>query len=254
MLPIALEKMTKVIGLIMHSSKEYVCVMDVHSPVPEDRLRGVLGEFKGVIYQRPPLRSSVKRSVRRRAVHEIELLEYDGKLALMRVACDAGTYIRKLCWDIGLVLGVGAHMRELRRMKTGPFHESHGLVRLQDLSEAVYRWKVEGKDDMLRKVVMPGEYVVCGMPLIVLRDTAVESIAQGARLAAPGVAMVSERLEKGDKVAILTLKGELVAVGKAVMSGGEIIEASRGIVAEPLRVVMETGIYPRAWRRGGIGG
>lgn len=242
--------MTKLIGYVMHSSKEYVCVMQLHKPVAEEDLRRVLREFTGTIYQRPPLRSSVKRSIRKRSIYELELLEYNGLYALIRVNCDAGTYMRKLCWDIGLVLGVGAHMRELRRTRTGPFTESMNLVRLQDLSEAVYVWRSEGREELLRKVIMPGEVLVCSMPKIVLRDTAVESIVNGAKLAAPGVALVSNRVKRGDLVALMTLKGELVAVGRSLMDYNEILEASRGIVVEPVRIVMEQGLYPRTWGRG----
>jgi predicted rRNA pseudouridine synthase len=242
--------MTKLIGYVMHSSKEYVCVMQLHRHVAEEDLRRVLREFTGTIYQRPPLRSSVKRSVRRRNVYEIELLEYSGSMALMRVSCDAGTYMRKLCWDIGLMLGVGAHMRELRRIRTGPFTENLNLTRLQELSEAVYAWRSEGREDLIRRAILPGEVLVCQMPKIVLRDTAVESIVNGAKLAAPGVAMVSNRVRKGELVALLTLKGELVAVGRSLMDYNEVLEASRGIVVEPVRVVLEPGLYPRAWKRG----
>ena len=242
--------MTRLIGYVMHSSKEYVCVMQLHRPVPEEDLRRVLREFTGVIYQRPPLRSSVKRAIRKRNIYELELLEYNGSMALIRVSCDAGTYMRKLCWDIGLVLGVGAHMRELRRTRTGPFTENMNLVRLQELSEAIYSWKAEGREDLLRKAIMPGEVTVCQMPKIVVRDTAVESIVNGAKLAAPGVAMVSNRVKRGERVALLTLKGELIAIGRSLMDYREVLEASRGIVVEPERVVLEPGLYPRAWRGG----
>lgn len=225
--------------------------MQLHKPVPEEDLKRVLREFTGTIYQRPPLRSSVKRAIRKRNVYKLELLEYNGSMALLRVDCDAGTYMRKLCWDIGLVLGVGAHMRELRRVRTGPFTEDLNMVRLQELSEAVYSWRNEGREDLIRRVVMPGEVMVCQMPKVILRDTAVESIVNGAKLAAPGVAMVSDRVRRGELVAMLTLKGELVAVGRALMDYKDILEAERGIVVEPERVVLEPGIYPRVWKRGG---
>jgi predicted rRNA pseudouridine synthase len=243
--------MTKLIGYVMHSSKEYVCVMQLHKPVSEEDLRRVLREFKGTIYQKPPLRSSVKRVVRKRNIYEIELLEYTGSTALIRVSCDAGVYMRKLCWDVGLMLGVGAHMRELRRTRTGPFTENLNLVRLQELSEAIYAWRSEGREDLLRKTIMPGEVLVCQMPKVVLRDTAVESIVNGAKLAAPGVAMVSDKVRRGELVALLTLKGELVAVGKALADYNEILGMDKGIVVEPVRVILEPGLYPRAWRKRG---
>ncbi|MCE4602173.1 MAG: RNA-guided pseudouridylation complex pseudouridine synthase subunit Cbf5 [Desulfurococcales archaeon] len=236
-------------GTVIHSSKEYVCVMQLHKPVSEDKLREVVSMFIGTIYQKPPVRSSVRRSLRKKKINKIELLEYTGKYALMVVDCEAGTYMRKLCWDIGLILGVGAHMRELRRTRTGPFSEDRGLVRLQDLAEALYRWREEGKEDLLRRYILPGEYTVCGIPKVVLRDTAVESIVHGATLAVPGIAMIQEGIKKGDLVAMHTLKGELIGLAKAIMTTQEVLESSRGEAFKPERVIMEPGLYPRAWKK-----
>lgn len=246
-LPVALEEATKVIGLVMHTGKEYVCVMQLHHPVAEEELRRVIGMFTGTIYQRPPLRSSVKRTLRVKKVYGIDLLEYNGRYAVLRVSSEAGTYMRKLCHDMGLVLGTGAHMRELRRIRSGPFAEEKGLVKLQELSEALYRWRIEKRDDLLRKYVLPVEYAVSHLPKIIIRDTAVDAIAHGADLAVPGIVRLHEGIRKGDTVAIVTLKGELVAIGRANMDSGEIVSAEKGIAVKVKRVVMKPGTYPRVW-------
>ncbi len=254
-LPVALQRMTRVVGSVIHSDKEYVCVMQLHKPVEEERLRSVLSEFVGTIYQRPPLRSSVKRALRRKRIHRIDLLEYTGKYALLHIECEAGTYMRKLCWDVGLILGVGAHMRELRRVRTGPFHEDRNLVRLHDVAMALLRFREEGKDDLLRRYVLPGEYSICHLPKVVVRDSAVASIVHGAMLAVPGVARLHAGIEKGDTVALLTLKGELIGLAKAEMSSDEVLSAEKGIAFRPVRVIMEPGLYPRMWKsKGGDGG
>ncbi len=253
-LPVALEEATKIIGMVVHTPKEYVCVMQLHEPVEERRLVEAIRVFTGTIYQRPPLRSSVKRSLRTKTIHEIELLEYTGKYALMRVLCDPGTYMRKLCHDIGLYLGVGAHMRELRRTKSGPFREAHGLVRLQDLSEALYRWREEGKEDLLRKYILPMEYAVSHLKKVVIRDSAVDAIAHGAHLAVPGIVMLHRDIKRGDTVAIFTLKGELVALGRAEMDAEQIAKAQKGIAVKIQRVVMKPGVYPKMWKRRSEGG
>ncbi|MCE4625010.1 MAG: RNA-guided pseudouridylation complex pseudouridine synthase subunit Cbf5 [Desulfurococcales archaeon] len=245
----ALARMTRVVGSVIHSSKEYVCVMQLHKPVEEERLREVIREFTGTIYQRPPVRSSVKRALRTKRVNEIELLEYTGKYALLRVDCEAGTYMRKLCWDMGLVLGVGAHMRELRRTRTGPFHEDKNLVRMHDVAFALIRLREEGKDDLLRRTVLPGEFSICHLPKVVVRDSAVESIVHGATLNMPGISMVQDTVKKGDMVAMLTLKGELIGLGVAEVSAGEMLELERGVAVRPKRIIMEPGLYPRMWKR-----
>ncbi len=249
MLPVALQRMTRVVGNVIHSDKEYMCVMQLHAPVDEDELKRVLSMLTGTIYQRPPLRSSVKRALRKKKVYKIDLLEYTGKYALLHIWSEAGTYMRKICWDAGLLLGVGAHMRELRRIRTGPFHEDKNLVWMQHVAEALYRLREEGKDDLLRKVVLPGEYSICHLPKVVVRDSAVESIVHGASLAVPGIAMLHEGISRGDTVALLTLKGELIGIAKAEMSSEEIMEAERGIAFKPARVIMEPGLYPRAWKK-----
>ncbi len=247
----ALKRMTRVVGSVIHSDKEYMCVMQLHAPVDEDRLREVLEKLTGTIYQRPPLRSSVKRALRRKKVYKIDLLEYTGKYALLHIWSEAGTYMRKICWDAGLLLGVGAHMRELRRIRTGPFHEDRNLVWMQHVAEALLRWREEGKEDLLRKTVLPGEYSICHLPKVVVRDSAVASIVHGASLAVPGVAMLHDGIRKGDTVALLTLKGELIGLAKAEMTSQEVLEAERGVAFKPTRVIMEPGLYPRMWKKRG---
>lgn len=233
----------------MHSVKEYVALMEVHRDVPADKVIEVLKMFVGKIYQRPPLRSSVKRALRVREIYEIEVLEVEGRHVLFRVRCQSGTYIRKLCHDVGLILGVEAHMRELRRTATAHLTEDFNLVTLQQLSEALYIWRTLKDDTYLRKYILPAEFIVAHLPKVVVKDTAVDAIAHGAQLAAPGVVRVHEGISKGDTVAIFTLKGELVAIGKAQMSSEEMVREPKGIAVTITRVFMEPGTYPRAWKR-----
>ncbi len=225
--------------------------MQLHGDVSDAELLRVINKFVGKIYQRPPLRSSVKRSLRIKEIYYIDVLERDGKLVLMKIGCEAGTYIRKLCHDAGLLLGVGAHMRELRRTRAGPFKEDESLAKLQDLADALYRWKYEGKDDLLRRYIMPMERAVCELPKIIIRDTAVDAIAHGANLAVPGILALHEGIKVGDRVAIFTVKGELVALGKANMSSEQIMEAKKGIAVKTSRVIIEPGLYPKAWKSEG---
>lgn len=246
-LPIALERATKIIGVVTHTSKEYIVLMHLHGDASREDIERVVSMFIGEIYQRPPLRSSVKRILRKRRVHEIEILEIDGRKVLMRVKADPGTYIRKLCHDIGLILGVGAHMRELRRIATGPFREDDSLVTLHRLSEAVYLYH-SGDEKLLRRSILPVEYSVAHLPKILVRNTAVGAITHGAMLASPGIAMVSNSIKKGDLVALFTLKGELIAVGISEMNGEEMVLRDKGIAVRVKRVIMPPNIYPAIWK------
>lgn len=250
-LPVALANATKVIGNVIHTIKEYVMVIQLHAPVDNDRLRKVLKYFTGVIYQRPPLRSSVKRVIRTRRIHYIDLLEHSDRYVLVRVGCEAGTYMRKLAHDIGLLLGVGAHMRELRRTRTGPYKEDETLVRMQEVSEALYLWRNKGDERYLRKIILPVETAIAHLPKIIIRDTAVDAIAHGAHLAVPGIARLTRDVAPNKTVAILTLKGELVALGTALKNAVEIANMKKGIVVKTKRVYMKPGIYPAVWKKRG---
>ncbi|MEM3926959.1 MAG: RNA-guided pseudouridylation complex pseudouridine synthase subunit Cbf5 [Desulfurococcaceae archaeon] len=239
---------TKVIGNVVHSVKEYIMVMELHGESSWEKIKRTVEYFKGDIYQRPPLRSSVKRNIRVKRIHDIEILDIQGRYILLRVLCDPGTYMRKLAHDIGLLLGVGAHMRELRRTRTGPYREDDTLVSLQEVSEALYMWRKENDERYLRKVILPVETSISHLPKIMILDTAVDAIAHGADLAVPGIARITDNVERGKPVAILTLKGELVALSVALKSSKEIQSMEKGIVAKTKRVIMPTNVYPPAWR------
>lgn len=250
-LPVALEEATKVIGAFLYSGKEYVCVMRLHSDVAESRVREVMSEFVGDIFQKPPLRSSVQRSTRVRRIYYISDFEFGGRLVLFKVGCEAGTYIRKLVYDVGEVLGHGAHMEELRRIRAGSFTVDKELVSLYDLKEGYDRWVDDGDESMLRKVVMPMERAVMLLPKVYIRDSAVSSICHGAKLAVPGIAKLETGIEAKDIVSIFSLKDELIALGRATMGSTEIVKNDRGFAVNVERVIMDIDVYPKMWKSHG---
>ncbi len=248
-LPVALADATKVLQALARTVKEYVVIMHMHSDFDENELREVVKEFIGPIYQRPPLRSAVKRRLRIRRVYNAEIIEIRGRDVLMRLEVESGTYIRKICHDIGEALGVGAHMKELRRTRVGPFKEDETLVTLNEVWEALLLWREFGIEKYLRKVVLPVEKAVEHLPKVWVRDTAVDAICHGASLAVPGIVKVEAGINKGDLVAILTLKNELVALGRALMTSSEMVSAEKGWAVRTTRVIMKPGTYPSAWKR-----
>ncbi|MEM1657681.1 MAG: RNA-guided pseudouridylation complex pseudouridine synthase subunit Cbf5 [Candidatus Jordarchaeales archaeon] len=243
----AIGSATKLVQALHLIGKEYVCVMRLHGDVDPERVQSVCKEFIGPIYQRPPIRSSVKRRLRVRQIYYLDVLEIEGRNVLLKVGCESGTYIRKLCHDIGEVLGCGAHMRELRRTRSGPFTEDN-IVTLHDLKDAYVFWKEEKDETYIRKVLLPLETGVQHLPKFYVRDSTVDAICHGADLAIPGIVKVEDGVEKGDVVAILTLKGELVALGTAMMTLDEVMREKRGIAVKTKRVVMEKGTYPKLWK------
>lgn len=247
-LPVTLQNATKINQALLPAGKEYVAVMHLHEDVDSERLRGVLSEFEGEITQKPPVRASVKRRPRKRTVYYLNIIERQGRDVLLRVGCEAGTYIRKLCHDIGEELGSGAHMAELRRTRAGPFEEDETSSTLYDLADAYVFWKEDGFEKLIRSVILPVEKAVEHLPKIVVRDGAVDALCRGASLAAPGVLSVETGISPGTMIAEMTLKGELIALADSQMTSREILKAEHGIVAEPTRVVMEPGTYPKEWK------
>jgi len=242
-LPTALGRAAKAVRVLLTAPKGYIGIMQLHGDTSRNLIDTTAAEFQGEIYQRPPVRSSVKRRLRTRRIYSIEVLEVEDRRVLFQVYCQAGTYIRKLCDDWGLILGVGGHMDELRRTRTGPFTEET-IVRLQDIADAAYYYFEEGDSTMLRQVIQPIEVAFTHLPSITIRDTAVDAVCHGAGLTVPGVVQMSS-FGSEELVVIKTLKDEAVALGKTTMKAQSILKQNSGICATPIRVLMSRGTYPR---------
>ena len=241
-LPVALGSGTRIVQTLLTAGKEYVAIMHLHKNVEEDKLRDAIKKhFIGKIQQMPPLKSSVKRQLRTRTIYYLDILEIDDKDVLFKVGSEAGTYIRKLNHDIGQKLGTGAHMAELRRTKAGPFDEST-LFALQELTDAYHFWKEENNEKFLRKAIQPVESGVKHLPKVWVFDTTVESLCHGSDLKVPGISKLNSNINKNDAVAIMTLKGELVALGTAKMGSEEMLK-DRGIAVATEKVFMQPGTY-----------
>ena len=248
-LPVTLGDATRIVQALLYSGKEYVCVMKLHGDPKIEQLKKVLGEFQDAIYQRPPLRASVKRQLRTRRIYYLDFLEADGRKVLFRAGCEGGTYIRKLCFDIGEVLGCGAHMQELRRTRAGPFVEAESTT-LHDVAYWFMEWQEKKDEKILRRFIQPMEQALGLVPKIHVRDSAVDALCHGADLTAPGVLSLDSNVKAGSMVAVLTLKNEGVALSKALVSAQQILDMEHGIVAKTERVVMPRSTYPKLWKGG----
>jgi H/ACA ribonucleoprotein complex subunit 4 len=248
-LPITLGDATKVVQALLYSGKEYVCVMKLHGDVGIEQIKNVLAEFENTIYQRPPLRASVKRQVRTRRIYYLNFLEKEGRNILFRVGCEGGTYIRKLCFDIGEVIGCGAHMQELRRTRAGPFVEADSVI-LHDAAYWFLMWQEKKDETVLKRFVQPMERALDIIPKIYVRDSAVDALCHGANLTAPGVLSLDSDVAAGSMIAVLTLKNEAVCLSRAVVNGQQVLNMEHGVVAKTERVLMARGTYPKRWKSG----
>ena len=246
-LPVALGDGARALQVLLVAGKEYVALMKLHKEAEEKKIREVCNSFVGEISQMPPLRSAVKRMRRTREVYYLEILEIHGREVLFRVGCQAGTYIRTLCVDIGKKLGCGAQLVELRRTRVGNITED-SAVSLQDLKDAYVFWKEDGDDVELRKTILSMERLLEVVPKIVVRDSALDALCHGANLAIPGVVEIDD-MKAGEIAAVLSLKGEGVALVKLEIPSVQVIEKDTGICASLERVLMNKGTYPSIWKK-----
>ena len=231
--------------LLLKHNKEYVCLMRLHGDVDNERIMQAGAEFTGRIYQRPPRRSAVKRNLRIRAIYNLEIRSIEGRLVLFRVECEAGTYIRSLCHHMGLALGVGAHMQELRRTKSGAFTEqgSHSLHALQDACYAA----AEGNRAALESMIISVDAAVPDLPKVFVRDSAIDALCRGAVLAGVGVIQCDE-FKKAQTVAVLSQKNEFVGLGRALVPSSSFKPGQTGLVVAMTSVFLPPGTYPRGWK------
>ncbi len=233
--------------LLLKHDKEYVCLMRLHKVVDRQQIDAVAAEFTGRIYQRPPRRSAVKRLLRIRTIQQLDILGVDGKLVLMKVRCDAGTYIRSLCHHMGLALGTGAHMQELRRTRSGAFDEStmHTLHDLQDACCAA----AAGNRAALDAMIVSVDAAVPDIPTVVVRDTAIDALCHGAVLAGVGVVSCGE-FRKDQIVAVLSGKREFIGLGKALAPSASWKPGTPGLFIAMTAVFLAPGTYPKGWKKG----
>ena len=243
-LPVALENATKAMTVLMGLNKEYVGVMHLHKDVPEDLLREAVKNFIGKIIQVPPVRSAVARRPREREIKFFDILEIEGRDVLFKVSCEAGTYIRKLCDQIGRNLGSGANMKELRRTMVGNFTEqqAHSLLEVKDAYEF---WKA-GNERPLRKMLIPVEHAIIHTKRIFIKDSAVDAVCNGSPVFVAGITRIQQGIEPGDTVAVYTQKEELVALGIAKMDADKMYKLKRGVAVRTDRVFMPKGVYPKS--------
>jgi tRNA pseudouridine55 synthase len=234
-LPVLLGDATRLAQVFLEGHKEYVAVLECHAAVPDD-VAGVASEFEGKIYQKPPRKSAVRRDLRVREVYDLDVLETTDRTALLRIECESGTYVRKLCHDVGLALGTGAHMGDLRRTATDPF-DDRDLVSLHDLADALGFWREDDDEGPLREVVQPAERALEHLPSITIAKSAAREVANGAPVYAPGVMEVDQAArEAGENDLVACFTPDRSAVCLGTMAGDP--DAESGTVVDLERVLV----------------
>ncbi len=223
-LPVLLDESTKAARYLLGSRKKYVCIMHLRTEKSAKEIESTFSRFRGKIFQKPPLESAVAKRLRIREVYGLKLLEIEGKDVLFECDVEGGFYVRKLCTDLGEVLGCGGEMTELRRTYAAGFTEDETHT-LQDLSDAFWRWKEKNDPSELDSMVLTLEDAIAkSLKKIVVTDAAIPRVTKGANVGIEDLISLDENISRGESVQVASGKGEVVCFAKALAGSKEIKE------------------------------
>ncbi len=250
LLTLLLGKATRLTDIVLRGDKKYVGVLRFGRSVDESELQELLTGLEGVIYNVPPLESAVKIQVRTRTIRSIRVVEVDSdsRIAAFEAFCSAGTYVRTLAKDIGLLLGTSCELTELHRIQTGSFTQSMACT-MQQLADAAFLYHEHGDDRALSRLISPVESLLGSLPSITIKDGAAAALSHGAPLARPGVISAQKGVLEGATVQLKTVKEEAVSVAVMKVDSDSLSEMTSGEVAVAKSVLMEPGTYPQSWSK-----
>ncbi|KAF9793671.1 hypothetical protein SFRURICE_002330 [Spodoptera frugiperda] len=250
---VCIDRATRLVKSQQNAGKEYVAVFSLHSAVENvQKVTQGLEKLRGALFQRPPLISAVKRQLRVRSVYDSKLLDFDTErnIGVFWVSCEAGSYIRTMCVHLGLMLGVGGQMIELRRVRSGIQGEQEGMVTMHDILDAQWAYENHKDETYLRRVIKPLEGLLVAHKRIFIKDSAVNAVCYGAKVLLPGILRYEDGIEIDQEIVIVTTKGEAVALAIAMMTTSTMASCDHGVAAKLKRVIMERDTYPRKWGLG----
>jgi H/ACA ribonucleoprotein complex subunit 4 len=245
-LPLMAGRCMKITNKILKHNKTYIAVFRFKERPDEQVLRETMASMTGRIYNVPPEISAVKVQVRTRTIHAFELLDVDEQDVVARITCEAGTYIRTMARDMGLMLNTPVTLKELRRESSGMF-DLKDCITMDQLADAVWLWKECGQEEALSAVVHPIEKLLVDVPRCQVKDSAVAALAYGAPLLRPGIVSIPQNLKKGTELMVASMKGEAVGFVRLKVDSNEIATLDAGEVARPSMVLIDTEVYPRRW-------
>ncbi len=246
-LPLMAGKAMKVTKKILNHKKSYICVFRFAEEVDPKALSEAMARLTGRVYNVPPEVSAVKVQVRTRKIFQFETLDSSGNDMIARVHCEAGTYIRTMARDLGLLLNMKVQLKELRRDSSGVF-ALEDCVTLQELADAVWLWKECDAPEALLKIIHPIEKLLLDLPSATVKDSAAAALAHGAPLLRPGLVNIASGVASGKEIYVQTLKNEAVGVVTLTTNTDEIPSMKEGEIARPSMVLMDGDLYPRRWK------
>lgn len=171
-------------------------------------------------------------------------------LGVFWVSCEAGSYIRTMCVHLGLTLGVGGQMLELRRVRSGIQTEMDDIATMHDVMDAMWLYENHKDESYLRRVIRPLEGLLTKHKRVIMKDSSVNALCYGAKILLPGVLRYEDGIEMNEEIVIITTKGEAIALAIALMTTATMASCDHGVIAKLKRVIMERDTYPRKWGLG----
>ena len=245
-LPLMSGKAMRLTKQILEQNKTYIAVFQFKNAISGEDLEEVMHKLTGRIYNVPPEISAVRVQVRTRKIHDFSLLDQHEKRIVARIRCEAGTYIRTMARDMGLLLNQPVELKELRREDSGSF-SLDDCVQLHEIADAVWLWKECNEGEALLRMLHPTEKLLAGLPRIIVKDSAVAALAHGAPLLRPGLVSIPDDLTPGQNVLVTSIKGEAVCFVKVNCDSETITTMEKGEIARPSAVLMNDDVYPRRW-------
>lgn len=247
-LPLLCGNVMRLTSKVLTHNKTYIAVLRMSREFTTDELENAMNRLRGKIFNVPPEISAVKVQVRTRTIHEFSVLDDSENLIIVKITCEAGTYVRTMARDLGLLMNQKVDLVELRRESSGDFKLEH-CVTLQEVADAIYLWKEKGDESAMLRIVHPVEKIVQDLPAIYVKDSAAAALSHGAPLLRPGIVKVPTGWTKGSNVALFTCKNELVAIAELLCDTASIKAMSEGEIAKPSSVIMKADTYPRMWTK-----
>ncbi len=260
-LPVYLQEGTKLVSFNLEGTKEYLATMKLGQETDtldgdgkviaekpgfsfsREEIETVLGRFRGQIQQTPPIFSAIKQdglpmyrraragekpSLKKRVatIQALDLKEVSLPFLTLQITCGRGTYVRSLCADIGRCLECGAHLVDLRRLRSGKFTIEQALS-LEGLSQLVDRGEVGER-------IVPLKDGVDVSGKIRVEEKAVAKVRQGRPLRLSDLPQGAiGPIKSGQRVRLLNRSDTLLAIAESQVNG----EASLSGDPEVLRIL-----------------
>ena len=248
LLPLLSGKAMRLTGKILTHDKSYLALFKFGKEIERKEIEEKMAMLTGKVYNVPPEISAVRVQVRTRKISTFNILDFNGTSLLTHIECEAGTYVRTIARDLGLLLDTPVDLRELRRPSSGAFSLKQSIT-MQQLADAYWLWKEKGEEAAMLRILHPIEDMLSDLPRVVVKDGAAAALSHGAPLLRPGLVSIDDDLNVGSEVLLVTMKGEAVAIAKMSQNSNVIPEMNQGEVAKPNCVLMKEDTYPRSWKK-----